>query len=174
MYVKDVRICWYAACTTVNQEFRIKKLLDGLGVECFLPTHTVVRQWSDRKRVVEVPLIRSIVFVRTDPDRALSLLKEHGMKARYMYDYAQRSILTIPDRQMEDFMFLIRHSQAEELQVLKADFAPGDKVRVVEGTLTGLEGELIRVEGKTQVLIRVSQVAALSVKVGRSQVVRIK
>lgn len=172
--MENDRFHWYAACTTVNQEFRIKKLLDNLGVESFLPVRKVLRQWSDRRRMVEVPLIRSIVFVHADAGTALSLVREHGMKARYMYDYANRSVLTIPDRQMDDFMFLVGHSQAEELKVLQAGFAPGDKVRVVDGTLTGLEGELVRIEGKTRLLIRVAGVASLSVKVTRSQVVRIR
>lgn len=164
---------WYAAHTMVNQEFRIKHFLEEADVESFLPSKMVLRQFSDRKKMIETPLIRGIVFVRTDSRTALSLLKERNMKARYMYDYANRSMLVIPDRQMQDFISLVNNAGADELTILNADFAPGDRVQVVEGTFAGLEGELVRIEGKNQVLIRVGRIAAVGVKIDKSQLIKI-
>lgn len=165
---------WFAARTMVNQELKMKELLNSLDVESYIPTHMVVKQLCDRRRMVEVAVIRGIIFVHTDMRTALSLVKERGLKARYMYDYANRSMLTVPDKQMHDFMLLINNTKADSLMVVDADFAPGDKVCVIKGDFTGIEGELVWMQGKTHVMIRIRQIIAVSVKIAKSWVAKIK
>ena len=56
---------WYAIYTRSRGEKVVAKLLKESGLEVYLPLQRKLRQWSDRKKWVEVPYINSYVFVRT-------------------------------------------------------------------------------------------------------------
>ena len=43
------------------------------GYEVFLPTYVTLRQWSDRKKKVEFPLIPGVVFVKNNLDNISEL-----------------------------------------------------------------------------------------------------
>ena len=47
---------WYALYTQPRQEKKVVSRLEQLGIEVYCPLLIQVRQWSDRKKKVEVPL----------------------------------------------------------------------------------------------------------------------
>jgi transcription antitermination factor NusG len=51
------------------------------GVESFLPTVETMRQWKDRRKMVEFPLFAGYLFVRTEPNswRYLEILRSRGV-----------------------------------------------------------------------------------------------
>ena len=59
----------------------------------------------------------------------------------------------IPDDQMERFMFLVDYSD-ETIEMFTSPLEPGQTIKVIKGPLSGLEGELIDVEGKSKVVVR--------------------
>ena len=62
---------WYALTVAPRHEFRVKDGLASLGeVEAFLPTYQDKRLWSDRTKVIDVPLFGGYVFARFDPARS--------------------------------------------------------------------------------------------------------
>ena len=133
------KLNWYAAYTRVNQELVIKKKLDELGVENYLP---------QEERVRETPLGR----------KKIRVILIHGM---ILKDREGRRSLIIPDKQMEDFMFLLDFS-TDGVEVLNKDLKRGDRVRVIKGPLLGLEGELVRLKGHKRVVIRLDGVASIA------------
>src|SRR3989442_471000 len=64
---------WYVAFTKPRTERRFASKMYEIGVESYLPTYKVVKQWSDRKKKVEVPLFPNYVFVKTNEMTRLSL-----------------------------------------------------------------------------------------------------
>ena len=163
-------INWYAGKTRANQELAIKKLLDKLGVENFVPSRTEVRNYSGRRRMVEKPIIPNIVFVRTTKTAAYALLNDHGLKMSYMIDHVTRRALIIPQKQMADFQLLLGMDESEDINITTDNFAKGDKVVVTEGDFCGIEGELIRIEGKSHLLIRLQGIINITAKVGKGSV----
>ena len=55
---------WLALYTKKNCEKSVLEKLTALGLRCYLPQITVVRQWSDRKKKLKIPAISGIVFVQ--------------------------------------------------------------------------------------------------------------
>ena len=55
---------WYALHTRARHERVVEHRLREQGMETFLPTMRETHRWSDRKKVVEVPLFSCYVFVR--------------------------------------------------------------------------------------------------------------
>ena len=51
----------------------------GQGYECFLPKYKTIRQWSDRKKQMELALFPGYLFCRFDPLVRLPVLKTPGV-----------------------------------------------------------------------------------------------
>ena len=152
---------WYVAYTRVNQELVIKKKLDELGIENFLPREEQVRDTPFGRKTIRVLLIHGMIFIRTDKVTSFSLLNEYSLNIVYLKDIEGRHSLIVPDKQMEDFMFLLDFSAAG-IEVLNKDLKRGDRIRVIKGPLVGLEGELVRLRGHKRVVIRLDGVASIA------------
>lgn len=75
---------WYVVYTKPKWEKKVAEQLDALGIENYCPLITQVRQWSDRKKKIEVPLFNSYVFVQlADADRNL-VFQSTGV-VRYLF-----------------------------------------------------------------------------------------
>lgn len=164
---------WFAARTRANQELGLRDSLRKLETTYYLPTHIVTRRISDRVKRVEVPVINNLIFVRTTKQQAFALVKDYALKLHYIKNIETGSLLVVPDKQMDNFMFLMDLSP-ESIRQSGDTYAPGDKVRIIKGNLTGVEGEMVRVEGKTHVVLRIPQVLAVSVKVAKSYLEKIR
>jgi transcription antitermination factor NusG len=55
---------WYVVYTRPQSERIVASGITNLGIESYLPTYEVVRQWRDRKKKLSVPLFPNYVFVR--------------------------------------------------------------------------------------------------------------
>ena len=55
---------WYALSVMSRQEFTTTAELRKKGLQVFLPTVKKVRQWSDRRKLVEFPLFSGYLFVQ--------------------------------------------------------------------------------------------------------------
>ena len=150
MAAQAQNICWFAARTRHGQEIGVRNRLSSLGVEHFIPTETGRSTRGNRK--IERPLINSMVFLRTTKNEACALANERALPVKYMFDCATRSMLVVPDKQMEDFRrvldFSIENGGLEEVPLCL-----GDKVRVTKGVLAGVEGYVVEFQGKTYVVV---------------------
>lgn len=73
--------------------------------------------------------------------------------SRYMVLHGEHTPAVIPDEQMERFKFMLDYSD-EAVEMCAAPLVPGELIRVVKGPLKGLEGELVEVDGKAKVVVR--------------------
>jgi transcription antitermination factor NusG len=81
---------WFVLCTKPRNELKVTERLTRIGVEVYTPSKIEVRQWSDRKKKVLVPLLPSMVLVHLlekevdvvfDVPGAVRFLFEHGKRA---------------------------------------------------------------------------------------------
>ena len=57
---------WFVLCTKPRNELKVLNRLSSLGIDAYTPSRIELRQWSDRKKKVLVPLLPSMVLVRLD------------------------------------------------------------------------------------------------------------
>lgn len=130
---------WIVFYTKSRHEKKVTELLGRAGYEVFLPLHKVMRQWSDRKKKVEVPLFNSYIFVRIAPHQVNDVLQIPGVSWVIRHN-GQPAVLHDNEYDMirrftESGLFLEASGIAES-------FVPGDRVRVLDGPLRGLQGVL--------------------------------
>ena len=159
---------WFAARTRDKQEFAIRDSLKKLGIEHFLPTHYVIRQLKYRKKRVEVPVIRNLIFIRATKQAACSVHNEHHIPIFFMKDLLTRAMLVVPDRQMRDFM-QVMNLNPDDVSFEDASLAAGARVQVTEGKFCGIEGELLSTCNRSYVVIRLDGILAAKVKVLKKQ-----
>ncbi|KAA6333707.1 Transcription antitermination protein RfaH [termite gut metagenome] len=158
---------WFAARTRKDQEFSLRDSLGKLGIECFLPTRVVVRQLKYRRKRVEVPVIRNLLFVHTTKEKAWLAVNESRLSLFFMKDLYTGSILVIPDKQMRNFMFVM-DLNPDGVSFDNDGLHEGIQVRVVKGEFSGVEGELVKITNRTHVVIRIPQIFSLCIRIPKS------
>ena len=138
---------WNAVYTRHQHEKLVAESLAGNGFEAFLPTYNVLRQWTDRKRQLALPLFPCYVFVRSNFERRLRVLTTPGV--HFLVMFAGRPA-SIPELEMD----AIRKAVESRLRVEPHPFLQcGDWVRVTSGPLVDIEGILVRKKGSYRLIL---------------------
>ena len=144
---------WFAIHTFSKHECKVAAELSAAGVTVFLPTTEEVRQWSDRRKVLQIPLFACYVFVKVALSDAVYLrvlrvpgvlrwLTLHGIPCE------------IPPEEVEAVRRVIMSGIASSpYPFLKT----GDRVRVHGGCLEGLEGILVSDPKGKKLVVTVEQ-----------------
>lgn len=143
---------WYAVYTRPRAEKLVYDRLVEEGIETFLPLQKTYRIWSDRKKLVEKPLLSSYIFVKTNKKHFPRVYMTSGVVKFVSFEGEP---VSIPQNQIDNLRLLI-NSDAE-IEVTSEKFARGDNVVVISGSLIGLTGELIRIGSKNRVVIRIDR-----------------
>lgn len=134
---------WFAARTLHGQELKVRDRLVSAGVNYFIPTVPV----STRSR--EKAAVPCLVFLRTSKTKALDLANTGLVRVKYIIDCATRTLLVVPDKQMDDF----RRVFEQAADISSEPLAIGDRVRVTRGPLKGVEGHVLQLQGKYYVVV---------------------
>lgn len=143
---------WYAVYTNPRAEKQVRDRLSESEIEVFLPLQKTYRMWSDRKKLVERPLLSSYVFVKVTPLIFPTVYKVPGV-VRFVTFEGQPA--SIPQKQIDNLRLLI-NSDAE-IEISSERFEQGDSVEVIRGSLVGLTGELIKIGVQKRVVIRIDR-----------------
>jgi transcription antitermination factor NusG len=108
--------------------------------------------WSDRKKLVEKPLLSSYIFVKTSKKSFPKVYKINGVVKFVSFEGQP---VSIPQNQIDNLRLLI--DSDAEIEVTSDRFAQGDNVEVINGSLIGLTGELIRIGSKNRVVVRIDR-----------------
>ena len=141
---------WFAIYTNPRAEKLVHTRLSEEGVESFLPLQKTYRKWSDRKKLVMKPLLSSYVFVKVIPKEFPKVYRTNGVVKFISFEGQP---VAIPQKQIDNLRLLV-NSDAE-IEVTTEKFEQGDQVEVINGSMVGLTGELIKFGGKNRVLVRI-------------------
>lgn len=156
----------------MHHEKRVAEHLKAKQIECFVPIQEVVKQWSDRKKKVKQVVIPMMVFVRTNEKQRLEILQTEASAQGFLIDRTTHRPAIIRDKEMEAFRFMLDFSD-EAVHFCSDSFCPGEKVRVLKGPLKDLEGELVSVDGKHELRVRIEQLGCAVVDIPAGYVEKI-
>lgn len=131
---------WFAIYTRPKNEKKVAEQLFKLGIDVYCPMVTQMKQWSDRKKKVESPLISSYVFVNLEEKDRSSVFEVHGI-VRYLYWLGKPAI--IQDHEIA----LLRDNLKGILSSVEVEgIQPGDSLTITKGPFQGKEGVVSQVE----------------------------
>jgi transcription antitermination factor NusG len=115
-------------------------------IENYCPLNKVVHQWSDRKKIIQVPLFTSYVFVRV-PDKEVMLLQQMSGVINVVYWLGKPAV--IRDSEIDLIKaFLGKHVNIG-IEKTRVNVHTNDKIRVIGGLLREREGEVLTVKNRT-------------------------
>lgn len=129
------RLSWYALRVRSRHEKKVAVLLQQKGIEISLPLKQIIRQWSDRQKLIWEPLFQGYVFTRIPlQTRRFEVLQTAGAVT---FCGIGGKIKAVPDEQM---YWLEKLLSADEDIRLEREFPAGMRVRVTRGPWLGVEG----------------------------------
>ena len=142
---------WYACYTRARHEKMVETQLRQRGLESYLPLVQQVRQWSDRKKVVQFPLFPSYVFGRFTLREVHAVLTTPGVSTIVR---ASGYPTPIADTELENVKrFAIGLAESGIEPETRPFLVEGQWVRVLEGPFEGVEGMVVERRGRKRVLV---------------------
>ena len=161
---------WFPMRVTYSRELKVRDELTGLGIEHFLPMKTVLRdEYGSHPRHELVPAVANLIFIRSTKDAITALKHTNAVlePLRFMIERTSEGncIMTVPDRQMENFM---RVASVADDRILYLDEVQwvgkeGRRVRVTGGVFKGTEGVIRRVRRNKCVCVEIAGVVAVAI-----------
>ena len=152
---------WFVLYVKSRTEKKVKERFDKKKIEAFLPLMKVVRQWSDRKKTVQVPLFNGYIFVHL---HELEFTEVRMIEGVVNFVRQEGKPATVKQEQIDAIRRFIETGLPMESST--DHFAPGERVRINFGPLKDCEGELIAINNEKHFIIRVeiiNQVLRISV-----------
>ena len=132
---------WFVFYTKSRQEKKVKEFLEKRGFQVFLPLHQVVRQWSDRKKKVEVPLFNSYIFVFDFEHKIADILQTPGIA--WNIKLAGRPAVLRPDELDIIKRFLETGYTLDTAAIDRESLLAGQRAKILDGPLKGIEGTVL-------------------------------
>jgi len=142
---------WYAVSSRSRHETMVATALTNTGVTTFLPLVSEMHSWSDRRKLVDVPLFPGYVFVQipNSVEAKLRVLKTSGV---VQFVGNRKGAVPIQDKEISD----VRAVLDQKIGCSPYPFLQlGQPVRIRGGSLDGVEGILVGRDSATKLVISI-------------------
>jgi transcription antitermination factor NusG len=156
---------WFAVVVKPQHERSVQEGLLQKNVESFLPTYWASRRWSDRVKRIQLPLFPGYVFCRFDYALRQPVVCTPGVRS--IISFGAQAI-AVPNEEISAIRRMVASGYfIEPWPFLKE----GQRVRVNEGPLVGLEGTLTELRGASRVVVGLELLQrSVAVQMARDQV----
>ncbi|MDR2448584.1 MAG: UpxY family transcription antiterminator [Prevotellaceae bacterium] len=151
---------WYVLYTAPRAEKQVERRLQKEGISTFLPLHLSPRRWSDRIKLVEIPLFSSYIFVRAAEFLLYQAITVQGVSHVVYYDGKPA---VVRDSEITAIRQFLEQARAKEL-----NYQPDEKVLIACGPLKNISGKIKKV-GKAYIVLHLEQIG-LTVTVASDQI----
>ena len=141
---------WFALQVRTRFETGVAEFLGGSGSECFLPIYKSRQRWSDRAKVVQLPLFPGYLFCRFDYQHRLPILKTPGVMQIVSFN---RMPTPVNEEEIRSIQALVASGLPNQPWPY---LAVGDRVRIEAGPLRGVEGILTNHKGEHRLVLSVT------------------
>lgn len=150
---------WYVVYTKPKWEKKVAEKLTQIGIESYCPIITQVKQWSDRKKKVEVPLFNSYVFVQLKDSDRNSVFQIAGV-VRYLFWLGKPAI--VRDEEIKSIKDSLKASSIAEVSVTSIQV--GDRIKLESGAFSNQNAIVQEVSNTHYILVLESLGCVLKIK----------
>ena len=151
---------WYVIYIKPKWEKKVAEQLAEAGIDCYCPLITQIRQWSDRKKKVEVPLFNSYVFVQLAESERNSVFQSVGV-VRYLFWLGKPAI--VRHEEIEVIKKWLNTSDAADIMVDR--YKIGDAIQLESGPFSAQKAIVQEVTNTHYVLVLESLGCVLKMKI---------
>lgn len=140
---------WYAVYVNVKHEKKVIRKLKEIGIIAYTPFIKKMQQWSDRKKLVEFPMLSGYVFVNIDDGDKENVLKCPGVFSFIKFNGVEAKVKNAEIAILKS----IEESGYDVTQEL-AELKLLDDVEIIQGQLKGLKGTVVLIQNTNFVQIQ--------------------
>ena len=150
MRVRSQQWPWFAILVRTGREKTANLLLENAGYECLLPVSKSTRHWTDRTKVIELPLFPGYLFCRMNPHNRLTVLMTPGVMQIV-------GVGKTPIPVEEEEIAAIQRVQKSGLSAMPWPYMQiGNVAQILEGPLRGLTGIIVKIKSGMKLVLSVS------------------
>jgi transcription antitermination factor NusG len=138
---------WFALYTKPRNEVKVAERLAAAGITVYCPMVTTVKQWSDRKKKVTVPLFTSYVFVHVAEAQRPAVFDIPGV-VRYLFWLGKPAVV-----RAEEIAVIKEMLSDTYKEVRFAALKPGTTIIVEDGLFKGQTATFKEQKGNKTILI---------------------
>ena len=131
---------WFVIYTKSNQEIKVTEKLNEMGISCYCPTVTIIKQYSERKKKILKPVIPSYVFVFIEEGSRNDIFSVFGV-VRYMFWLGKPAM--VREKEVE---LMKQYLNGEFQSVSLTNFTKGQMHKISEGIFAGKIGRIIEIQ----------------------------
>lgn len=150
---------WYVVYTKPKWEKKVAERLSDMGIECYCPLITQVKQWTDRKKKVVVPLFNSYVFVQLEDADRNSVFQIAGV-VRYLFWLGKPAI--VRDEEINAIKTSLKAENISDITVTAIQV--GDRIKIESGAFSNQEAIVQEVSNTHYILVLESLGCVLKIK----------
>jgi transcriptional antiterminator NusG len=161
---------WLVVKTKPRAEKRLAQQLSSAGVEALVITYTSIRQWSNRKKKVTLPLINGIIFVPNTPE-IFDVIYHYPQVLGILRDNDKYGLVT--KEEIECLLKVASEWSGNKIEYLQANqnLSEGDLVEILDGEFKGLIGELVTIKGKHRLVVQMKSLnIGFTIELAKSKV----
>ncbi len=140
---------WFALYTKPRSEFKAEQQLTEAGVDNYLPKITRLRKWSDRKKLVTEPLLRSYIFIYANESERLISVEQKAV-VRCLFDQGRPAV--IPEWQIDSLRKML---ETKTDVIVHNGIVPGAKVVIKNGPFEGVVGTVVNGESGKSISVSI-------------------
>ncbi|MDR3184292.1 MAG: UpxY family transcription antiterminator [Prevotellaceae bacterium] len=152
---------WYVLYTAPRAEKQVERRLEKEGFTAFLPLHLSPRRWSDRIKLVEIPLFASYIFIYEEAALLQRVVTVQGVSHVVYYNGKPAMIRESEITSIRQFL--------EQARARELNYQPDEEVLIACGPLKNISGNIIKKIGKTHMALHLKQIG-LTVTVAIDQI----
>ena len=128
---------WYVLKTRPNLEIKIAESLNSIGINAYCPAFCFIKQYSDRKKKVNKPLLPSYVLVKIEESLRVKVFSVPGVLS-YLFSMGRPAVVR------EDEVEILKSELNNIYNISNSDkLNTGDNITIQKGPFKGFEGEII-------------------------------
>ena len=131
---------WFVVYTKSQQELKVSERLSAMGIKNYCPTITVLKQYSDRKKKVEKPLLSSYVMVNIEENKRNKVFSCVGV-VRYLFFLGKPAIVA-----SKEISMMQNHLNGLYSDIKVAKLLVGEIHTVKEGPFSGISGRVVETD----------------------------
>ncbi|MDX1409385.1 MAG: UpxY family transcription antiterminator [Saprospiraceae bacterium] len=140
--------CWYAITTRYKCEKHVAERLCRKGIEVYVPLLTRTKRYTRKIKTYQIPLISCYVFVRIDRKHLVRVLETTHVVDVLRFN---GEIARVRDHEIELLKRIV--GEVKELSAEPKTWLKGDRVEIISGGLTGIQGILVERQGRHEFVV---------------------
>lgn len=155
---------WIAAYTRPKSEKKAAVELAKFDIETYVPIQAQIKEWSDRRKKVEVVVIPMILFAKVAVEDILTV-KKHPLIINVLGYPGRKEPAHIPEDQIINLKYMLNDADSP-VTFIERPFNLTDTVKVTRGSLMGLVGKVEKItEGKTKLIVCIDMLGGAMVEI---------